>query len=271
VQLFPPRWISTRRWSISRRSAMASAAGVPAISNQRLAAASAGADGDPVCPRAPPRDEAPFWDSQAYEFVHLCLYGMGKRYQKPFLQFVSRAGREPVTEAMFQECFGMSYRKMELECAATRNSRPTNISITGPRKAPRAWTSRPRSSCGMPPTPRWDGSRRSAPSRRQCRRRPQTRSLPLHPGSRDPQLLAALGLSELRLRPDRTRAQISGSRRPGQSRAGAGLSRTCPARYARPGPQSADGAGRLSGRTDGRGAAAAPDRPHPTTADARSV
>jgi hypothetical protein len=48
----------------------------------------------------------------AHAFVHMCLYGEGQKYQKAFLTFVSRASREPVTEAMFQECFKMSYAKM---------------------------------------------------------------------------------------------------------------------------------------------------------------
>ena len=53
-----------------------------------------------------------YWAKQAYAFVHLCLYGENGKYQKAFAAFVARAGREPVTEAMFKDCFKMSYRDM---------------------------------------------------------------------------------------------------------------------------------------------------------------
>lgn len=55
------------------------------------------------------------WSKQAYAFVHLCLYGRGKRYQKAFLKFAERATHEAVTEESFKECFGMSYDKMLVE------------------------------------------------------------------------------------------------------------------------------------------------------------
>lgn len=52
------------------------------------------------------------WAKQCYAFVHLCLYGDGKRWQKPFAQFLVRTANTPPTEAIFQECFGISYRQM---------------------------------------------------------------------------------------------------------------------------------------------------------------
>jgi hypothetical protein len=52
------------------------------------------------------------WGKQCYAFVHLCLYGEGQRYQKPFLTFLNRLRSEPVSEELFKECFGMDYRKM---------------------------------------------------------------------------------------------------------------------------------------------------------------
>jgi hypothetical protein len=64
------------------------------------------------------------WAKQAYAFVHMCLYGRGGRYQKPFTQFLIRSTREPVTEQMFKECFRfpkgngfkeMSYSDMLIE------------------------------------------------------------------------------------------------------------------------------------------------------------
>lgn len=56
-----------------------------------------------------------FWSAQAYAFVHMCLYGRGQIYQKPFVQFLSRIGSEPPTEEIFKECFKKDYKKMLLE------------------------------------------------------------------------------------------------------------------------------------------------------------
>jgi hypothetical protein len=52
------------------------------------------------------------WAKQAYAFVHMCLYGEHKRYQKAFGTFVVRSSKEPVTEALFKECFGKTYKEM---------------------------------------------------------------------------------------------------------------------------------------------------------------
>lgn len=52
------------------------------------------------------------WAKQAYAFVHLGLYGFNGRFQKPFAQFVQRSAREPVTEALFEQCFKMNYKRM---------------------------------------------------------------------------------------------------------------------------------------------------------------
>ena len=55
------------------------------------------------------------WAKQAYAFVHMCLYGHKGKYQKAFTTFLQRSTREPITEALFKECFNMSYDKMLLE------------------------------------------------------------------------------------------------------------------------------------------------------------
>jgi hypothetical protein len=55
------------------------------------------------------------WVKQAYAFVHMCVFGRGGRFRKPFALFLQRASHESVTEAMFRECFGMDYRQMQLE------------------------------------------------------------------------------------------------------------------------------------------------------------
>lgn len=52
------------------------------------------------------------WAKQAYAFVHLCLYGQNGRYKQAFADFCKRLDTEPVSEALFQECFKMSYAEM---------------------------------------------------------------------------------------------------------------------------------------------------------------
>jgi hypothetical protein len=52
------------------------------------------------------------WSKQAQALVHMWLYGEGKKFNQGFARFVARATQEPVTEAMFKECFKMSYSEM---------------------------------------------------------------------------------------------------------------------------------------------------------------
>lgn len=63
----------------------------------------------------PPQSRDAFWSAQSYAFVHLCLYGMNFRYQKSMIQFLDRLGREPLSEALFKECFKKSYDAMNVE------------------------------------------------------------------------------------------------------------------------------------------------------------
>ncbi len=62
-----------------------------------------------------PRNRSRYWQAQCYAFVHLCLYGANQKYQKGFVQFVSRLGQEPLSEQLFKECFGRTYKQMALE------------------------------------------------------------------------------------------------------------------------------------------------------------
>jgi hypothetical protein len=56
-----------------------------------------------------------FWSAQCYAFVHMCLYGSGKKYQKPLIEFVSRLNDEPASEQLFQQCFHRTYKQMAIE------------------------------------------------------------------------------------------------------------------------------------------------------------
>ncbi|AWI09733.1 hypothetical protein [Ereboglobus luteus] len=54
------------------------------------------------------------WGDASFAFVHMCLYGHKKKYQKAFLTFSRRAMTGPVTEDDFKECFGRTYKQMTM-------------------------------------------------------------------------------------------------------------------------------------------------------------
>lgn len=55
------------------------------------------------------------YSAHAYLFTHMCLYGRGQRYTNAFYKLVMRASEGPITEDVFAQCFGMSFRAMERE------------------------------------------------------------------------------------------------------------------------------------------------------------
>lgn len=52
------------------------------------------------------------WAKQAYAFVHFCMFGEDLRYQQALATFTDRLGREPLSEALFKECFKVGYQGM---------------------------------------------------------------------------------------------------------------------------------------------------------------
>jgi hypothetical protein len=58
---------------------------------------------------------SPLWLGEAALFVNWGMYGdsQGDNYRKAFTQFLNRAAAEPITEAMFRECFGFGYSEMQ--------------------------------------------------------------------------------------------------------------------------------------------------------------
>ncbi|HEY1108963.1 MAG TPA: hypothetical protein VGE76_10030 [Opitutaceae bacterium] len=55
------------------------------------------------------------WRKQVTMFVHMCLYGRGGKYTKGLTQYLSKSATQPVTEELFKECFGKSYKDMAFE------------------------------------------------------------------------------------------------------------------------------------------------------------
>ena len=69
------------------------------------------------------------WAKQAYAFVHLCLYGNNGRFKAPFDEFTKRLATQPVSEALFKECFKMSYRDMLFELRAHIDGGPHRTDV----------------------------------------------------------------------------------------------------------------------------------------------
>jgi hypothetical protein len=52
------------------------------------------------------------WAKQCYAFVHWALYGNNGSHQKGFITFLARLAKEPLSEALFKDCFKKSYKDM---------------------------------------------------------------------------------------------------------------------------------------------------------------
>ena len=56
--------------------------------------------------------QATTWKAQSYAFVHLCLFGDKLKYRQAVAVFAEKLRREPLTEALFRQCFGEGYKEM---------------------------------------------------------------------------------------------------------------------------------------------------------------
>jgi hypothetical protein len=143
---------------------------------------------------------------EAYEFVHLCLFGARQEYRPAFLNFAYLAAREPVTEALFRRCFNKSYDEMlavlwgYADFGSNRafklQDREGRVLAEIPALALREATDA-------------ESARVRGEAQRMAGRTDEARRSLIAPyvrGSRDPELLAALGLAELSAgRDDRAR------------------------------------------------------------------
>ena len=135
------------------------------------------------------------WAKQAYAFVHMGLYGEGGIWQKPFTQFLMRATREPVTEALMKDCFKMTYKQLGLQMrgyiqVTNYTSKEYRIKGAGmPEPSPLALRDATQSEVGRIKGQAFLLGGKKAAARAELIA-PYTR------GERDPQLLAALGLLE---------------------------------------------------------------------------
>jgi hypothetical protein len=58
------------------------------------------------------------WKKQCFAFTHMCLYGMGKKYQKPFIDYARKACAGPVDETDFKTHFHQTHKQMATRLAA---------------------------------------------------------------------------------------------------------------------------------------------------------
>lgn len=136
------------------------------------------------------------WTRESYEFLHLCLFGAGQAYRVPFLKFAYLSAREPATEELFRSCFGMGTRDMlAILWAYTGFAAESGFELEGGDRRPLG---------DVPPlalrkATDAESARIKGEAQRMAGRIEDARySLiaPYYRGSRDPQLLAALGLAE---------------------------------------------------------------------------
>jgi hypothetical protein len=136
------------------------------------------------------------WSKHCQAFVHWGLYGDEGRHQKAFLTFLTRLGREPLTEALFQDCFKQNYTQMQETLVSYIEI--TRVKIAGVR------TSKGERLPGPPALELREASEAEAArihgdALRLAGNLAEARSVLATPyirGDRDPPLLAALGLLE---------------------------------------------------------------------------
>jgi hypothetical protein len=140
-------------------------------------------------------DHSP-WAHECYEFVHFCLFGADGKYRGAFLQFAQLASRRPADEELFRRCFGLGYADFLAQLwhytgwsedrGFEITSKATGKALALPSPKVRAAT---------------DGEvgRIKGEALRMAGHTEEAHFAliaPFQRGSRDPQLLAALGLQE---------------------------------------------------------------------------
>jgi hypothetical protein len=159
---------------------------------------------------AKPLDRSPVWYAEAALFVRWGLYApslLGKPiHRDAFWRFVAQATSGPVTEKTFRDCFGFGYAEMESELAsylpvAVNNLITRDVDIDLDPKLPKLRDATP-SEVGriIGDWERIEGDTLKVEnpelSREFLKQASKTLLKPYNDGSRDPQLLGALGLYE---------------------------------------------------------------------------
>ncbi len=148
------------------------------------------------------------WAKQAYAFVHMCLYGNRGKLQKPFATFLMRSAREPVSEALFKECFNMTYKQMLMQIRSYCDFTVYEAKLLQSKKGGPDLIDRPKPlelrDATQSEVGRIKGEAMALGGHTKTARAELI--APYQRGERDPNLLAALGLYEKKSgEPDRSR------------------------------------------------------------------
>lgn len=138
------------------------------------------------------------WSKQAYAFVHWGLYGDQGKHQKEFVTFLARLHRQPLSEELFKRTFQCSYKDMALTLlgyAEATSHRIAGVKAQKGQKLPLAPVFDLRDATESEAA-RLKGETLLAADQLALAR--QAMALPYRRGERDPALLAAIGLLELR-------------------------------------------------------------------------
>ena len=171
-----------------------------------------------------PLDRSPVWYAEAALFVRWGLYAQsfGKPIQRDaFWKFVGQAISGPVTEKTFRDCFGFGYAEMESELAryfplAVNNLITRDVDIDLDPKLPKLRDATP-SEVGriIGDWERIEGNtlKFENPELGQAFLNQASKTLmkPYNDGSRDPQLLGALGLYEFPIDRDLSGKHLQGA------------------------------------------------------------
>jgi hypothetical protein len=137
------------------------------------------------------------YSNQAYLFVHMCLYGRGQRYQEALAKLIHQAVGKPVTEEMFEACFGENFRSVGIEMRGYAQSADYRYEIFSGTKG-RMLTKAP--DFKLRDATEAESGRIAGEVLRLAGHRQAALDRLIAPyirGDRSPDLLAALGLTEL--------------------------------------------------------------------------
>lgn len=138
------------------------------------------------------------WSKQSYAFVHWGLYGNRGSHQKAFVTFIARLAKQPLSEDLFRRTFQQGYDDMVITLvgyAEIASHRVAGVQAEKGYKLPLTGSFELRDAT-EPEAARIVGEARLVGGKIEKAR--ETMAVAYRRGARDPDLLAAIGLLELR-------------------------------------------------------------------------
>lgn len=136
------------------------------------------------------------WARQSYEFAHMCIFGFRQEHRSAFIKFAYLAAREPLSEDLFKRCFNLGYGDMLARLwGYVGFAEPVAFRLQADEGKSRFEVPR----LALREASDAESSRMIGEARRMAGRVDDARHSLIAPyvrGSRDPELLASLGLAE---------------------------------------------------------------------------